>query len=111
MNDLSIAKMYVNKAQSAKDRGLDFTISFLEYKRLLLRKRCAYTGERFSNVYDDKWRSRSLERIDNKYGYISGNVTVVCHGINQFKSVIENPTNPLTMKMILKMIRSIDREH
>lgn len=107
MNDLEIAKMYLDKASNTEDKDLEFLLSFVEYKRLVIRKKCAYTGEVFSEYKDgkpiDMWRSRTLDRIDNAQGYITGNVVAVCGGVNRLKALWENPNNPLTAALVIKI--------
>ena len=113
MNDLTIAKMYIKKAQRAKKDKLDFDLTFAQFKRLVTRKRCAYSGLPFSE-YDEKkgkwkkpWQALTLDRIDNKKGYIWGNVAPICKGINQIKAQWENPVIPIDEKMTIKIITKI----
>ena len=111
MTDTEYAELYLRKAQSAKDAGIEFELTFAEYKRLRKMKRCAYSGEVFSEYENgvpvDKWRSRTLDRIDNTLGYIKGNVVAVCKGVNQFKAVWENPNNELDLLMVERIIRNV----
>ena len=107
MDDITLAKKYVNKHNSSRDRGLEFSLSLSEYKRLINRKICAYTGLRFKGGSENKWYNLTLERIDNTKGYISGNVIPVCSGINQFKSVIEAGNNPIDIPMVERMFAVI----
>ena len=101
MTDLDLAKKYVAKAASAGARGLEFSLSFVTYRRLMARKTCAYTGLPFKEKGEQK---RTLERIDNKLGYVEGNVIPVIHAANQIKSKWENPLNPITEQMVIKII-------
>ena len=74
MNELEIAKKYVNKARSSHDRGIEFNLSFSKYKRLLKAERCYYTGVRFTDAGDFKM---TIDRIDASKGYTDEN-TVAC---------------------------------
>ena len=100
-SDLSIAKAYLEKAQSSKDRELDFTLSFSQYKRLVTRKKCQITNILFNK--SSQGYNPTLDRLDNSLGYIPGNVITVCHFVNQVKSIWENPNNPLTIELV-KMV-------
>lgn len=101
MDDLHIARKYVAKADQAKSLGHDFELTFTEYKRLILKKTCAYSGLPFSPVVNT-WSSRTLDRIDNSLGYVSGNVVACTHGMNQIKSQAENPAIPIDLKTLAK---------
>lgn len=96
MTDLQIAKKYCYKAQSSKDRGLEFTLNFNEYKRLMNNKRCYFTGIKLTSS------NRTLDRVDNALGYVSGNVVSCCNAFNGLKALIENPINELTLKNCIK---------
>lgn len=106
MRDVCLARLYINKAQSAADLGHEFSISFSEYKRLMCRKTCTYSGLRFRNK---GFSSRSLDRIDNSKGYISGNVAAVCVGINSIKSQWENPIVDIDEVSMMKVLISLKK--
>ena len=90
--------MYLAKIRSSKDRGIDFSLTLSEYKRFSKLKTCYYTGLTLNS------KTRTLDRIDNKVGYITGNV-VVCHTtFNALKGLIENPMNELNLKNTLRGI-------
>jgi hypothetical protein len=112
VDEVRIARMYVIKAERAKKKGIEFTLSFAQYKRLITRKICAYSGLRFSELdencaWKSEWLGLTLDRIDNSKGYIPGNVVPVCNGINQIKSQWENPRIPIDEKMTIKIITKI----
>jgi hypothetical protein len=106
-SDIAIAKGYINKAQSAKDRGLEFKLSFTFYKRCLLKKKCQYTSILFD--WNNPLLKPTLERVDASKGYTSDNVVVVCQIINSLKSTIDDNANPLTIKHLSKMINFINK--
>jgi len=96
--DRRLAEMYLSKIRSSKDRGIDFSLTLSEYKRFSKLKTCYYTGLTLNS------KTRTLDRIDNKVGYITGNV-VVCHTtFNALKGLIENPMNELNLKNTLRGI-------
>ena len=113
MCDLQVAKWYVNKARSARKLGHEFTLTFVEFKRLAAKKKCAFTGIPLTRAVDTngivQFDTRTIDRLDNTKGYITGNVAAVCFGANQFKSQWENPTNILTVKMIRGILNNTEK--
>jgi hypothetical protein len=96
MCDIKIAQWYVNKFNSARDRGIDFSMSIVTLRNISLAKKCYFTGL----ILDDK--TRTIDRVDNTKGYVKGNV-VACHtSFNGLKGLIENPINNLDMKICIK---------
>jgi hypothetical protein len=96
MNDISVAKWYLRKAASAKDRGIEFSMSIVTLRNISLAKKCYFTGLPLSNT------TRTVDRVDNKRGYVKGNV-VACHtSFNSLKALIENPVNSLDMKTCIR---------
>jgi hypothetical protein len=96
MCDIKIAQWYINKFNSARDRGIDFSMSIVTLRNISLAKKCYFTGL----PLDDK--TRTIDRVDNKRGYVKGNV-VACHtSFNSLKSLIENPINNLDMKTCIR---------
>lgn len=113
-DDISIARRYISKQDNAKEKGHDFELSFKEYKRMALQTHCKYTGLKFCE-YDkngkpiSEFTMRTIDRIDNSKGYISGNCVAVCKWINTLKGVCENPTSPLTEDNLMKALIEIKR--
>ena len=104
-NDLELARIYVAKAASAKDRGIEFTMSFTCFKNLMRAKRCYYTKELFVN---DKGhhRKRTIDRIDNKKGYVHGNVVACSNKINAIKNTWESQNVSLAdLEKLIKKIK------
>ena len=94
--DAKLARQYTSKIQNAKDRKIDFFLPFNEYRKLMGTKRCYFTGLKLCEL------TMSLDRVNNAYGYITGNV-VACHTtFNALKAVIENPNNVLNLSNCLK---------
>tara|TARA_R110000796_G_scaffold16358_1_gene50993 strand:+ start:251 stop:652 length:402 start_codon:yes stop_codon:yes gene_type:complete len=94
--DAKLSRQYTSKIQNAKDRKIDFLLSFNEYRKLMKTKRCYFTGLKLCEL------TMSLDRVNNVYGYVSGNV-VACHtNFNALKGTIENPNNSLTLSNCLK---------
>jgi len=104
MNDVKAAKKYLSKANSAKTRGLEFDISFAEYKSLIHKKKCFFTG---IDVYPSdgisiKTNTLTIDRIDSRLGYVSGNCVACSDYFNNLKAVIENDSNDLGFKDFIK---------
>lgn len=112
--EVSVAIKFRNKVDNARERGLEFNLSFAEFRRIMASKRCAYTGVELTfkeNGPAAKWKDSdlSIERIDNEKGYVSGNCVAVCHAANVLKSVFENPNAFLKVDHAVKMFANIDK--
>ena len=102
-NEVELCQKYLNKARSSDNRGIEFTLSFADYKRLKARKRCQYTGLPLTE------NSLTLERIDHELGYTKSNTTV-CHTIlNTIKGTIENPNNPVEIIHLKRMVKYLSK--
>lgn len=112
-DDIEIARRYIKKFEHANKKGQEFSLTFAQFKRIMNRKTCAYSGLEFSKPHSNNagkmgWRSVTLERIDNTKGYVMGNVIPVCSGINNLKSQWENPNHPLTEALTIKIITKLE---
>ena len=95
-----VANYYVNKAQSARDRGVEWGLSLVSVRNMMRCTRCPYTGEELTipNLKaSPKPTDLTIDRIDAKKGYVPGNVMIVSRAANNFKSIFENPQYPLDM--------------
>jgi len=108
MNEVELAHRYIRKAGYAKDKGHEFSLTFAQYKRLITTKRCRYTGIELTTETNNKGLKDpnfcTLDRVDNSLGYITGNVVACCYAYNQFKGVIENPSNVIDFKTLCKAV-------
>jgi hypothetical protein len=105
---------YINKVDSSRKRGIEFALTFSEYRRLLSRKRCAYTGITLSFHRGQSAPTNAdltIERIDNEKGYVKGNVIVVCSAANSVKGVLEDPNTFLSVKDAIRMFSKIESLH
>jgi len=95
-----VANYYVNKAQSAKDRGVEWGLSLVSVRNMMRCTKCPYTGEELT-IPNQKASPRptdvTIDRIHSSKGYVPGNVMVVSRAANNFKSIFENPQYPLDM--------------
>ena len=107
MDDVTVAKSFVNKAKNAAERGISFELTFAQFKRIYSAKTCFYTGIELTEVDSEnrpKFTTRTLDRIDSSQGYIKGNVVACCNGINAFKGQLEDKKNLLTPEIVYKTI-------
>ena len=94
--DMAIAQFYVNKITSAESRDIPFDLSFTSFKNMAKASKCYFTGLPLEH------NTFTIDRIDNKKGYVKGNV-VACHkSFNQIKALMENPNNPLDIKTVAR---------
>ena len=111
MNETKLARKYISKANSARSRGIEFELSFSEYKKLIATKRCKYSNrvlqEGIAGI-PTSFDTRTIDRIDSSKGYVTGNVVAACSGVNSLKGIWENPNNPLDINMVQKILDKIE---
>ena len=98
VSDLDVAKKLIKTSQHAKDRNLDFDLSFKTVKRLLEYRRCFYTNREFEL---DGPFARSFDRVDTLKGYIEGNVVACTIDINRKKADISIEEIELLYKKLI----------
>lgn len=84
-NDLELARLYIEKAQNARERNINFSLSFNKFKKLMSTNKCYYTGVAFDmrNPQGDNYRS--IDRLDNSRGYTDDNTVACTRRINRAK--------------------------
>lgn len=111
--ELYVARYYTNKIDSCKQDGKEFSLTLPDVRRLLGQKYCAYTGLPMTHpkvgTTQPRYTDISLDRIDNSKGYVRGNVKAVAKGINELKSIAENPSNDLSLKHLANMSKSLSK--
>lgn len=113
--DLFVARKLNSKAQNAKDRGIEFTLSFQAMKNLLSATKCYYTGVALTKGVTEgnpKASDLTIDRIDCSKGYVSGNVVAACHAFNQMKSYVEKSGLQgikVTQKAFGKVIKRMEK--
>jgi len=101
--DAIYCKRYLATKTRAKDRDIEFTISYKELLKVMKQKKCFYTGLPITSG-----ETHSFDRIDSNKGYVAGNV-VACHTqFNSLKGGIENPTNVVTIQHFIKAMAKLD---
>jgi hypothetical protein len=104
MTDLDVAKKMINLKQSADARNIKFDLSFTTLKKLMEQKKCFYTGRTLDPRGD---YALSIDRIDNKLGYIEGNVVACTVEINRKKTDITLDEIEMIYKAIKKAKKGI----
>jgi hypothetical protein len=104
LTDLDVARKMLNLKQSADSRSIKFELSFNTLKKLMEQKKCFYTGRELDAKGD---YSLSIDRIDNKLGYIEGNVVACTVEINRKKTDITLEEIEMIYKAIKKVKKGI----
>jgi hypothetical protein len=107
--DLKIAQMYCRKWQSCRAKGLDFELSFAQFKKLHATKRCAYTDVLMTKANGEKVHEtdRTIDRIDASRGYVPGNVVACCDAANRIKGGLEAPGQFMNLERTARMLGRI----
>ena len=111
MDDVVIAKKYLNKARNAATAGHEFDLTFNTFKRLMTKKRCMLSGVQLTNHTGTLpiGTDRTLDRLDSNLGYTEDNTIVVCHEVNALKAKLENPISMLSAKVVQKVLKTLAR--
>lgn len=109
--ELAVANKYKGKVANAKQRGVEFTLTLAQFRNILIRKRCAYTGRLMTLHLEGNPKNSDLtvERIDSEKGYVHGNVIAVCSAANSVKGVLEDPNTYLSVEDGIRMFANIER--
>lgn len=97
--ELILAQQYSKKSERAKQRSVEWKLTFAQFKKIMSRRTCAYTGNKFTEV-----NFPTLDRLDPGKPYIVGNVYKVGNVANQLKNTLfEKPSNqPANLSMRIK---------
>ena len=109
MEDFEIAARYIKKRENAISRGIEFTLTLGQYKRLMLTKRCYYTGVELKKE-DFEPHYRTVDRFDSQKGYTKENC-VACSGrVNSIKNHLfemEGGSLRLGEDLMIKMLNKM----
>lgn len=108
-DDASLAAFYLYKVQSSRERGIDFTLTLSDVRKIVSKKRCYFSGQAIVNGKESPNRM-TLDRLDNKIGYTKENTVACAYWVNQLKGeLFENPRSKLftDVKTLLKIINKI----
>lgn len=94
LNDLKVCKSYINKARDAEARGIDFNLSYQEWLGVIETSKCPVTGKTFyrGDRVDGQPvspQTLTIERLDPRKGYVSGNVVAFSYVANSAKSIVD----------------------
>lgn len=81
---------YRNKINNAKERNIEWKLSFGQFKKILRSRKCAYTGVKFDLSDEKSPHYITLDRINSSVGYIPGNVVACTHIANKLKASVES---------------------
>jgi hypothetical protein len=101
IEDIKLARRYLNTAQSAQDRKHEFTLTFNDFKKCLARTHCPYSGV-LMNSEDGNPHQKTIDRIDASKGYIAGNVIACAKFINVKKVNLTTDEIKAIYKVIVK---------
>lgn len=97
MSDYMIAKYYTKKSDNAKQRGIEFSLTFTQFSKIIKRSKCpVYNITIFKTLGNtNTWERQpedelTIDRIDSSKGYVMGNCVAMSHKANFIKSKFEN---------------------
>lgn len=119
----SLIERMKRKRQNAEKRGISFTLDLNDWlmmgKKLLGMGNCDYTNLPFhmGTVATYNPRYPTVERIDDKKGYVRGNVCVVMRRANELKDcLVDKKTaitiiEPLDREIVQAMMLNMSKDH
>lgn len=119
----SLTERMKRKRQNAEKRGISFTLDLNDWlmmgKKLLGMGNCDYTNLPFhmGTVATYNPRYPTVERIDDKKGYVRGNVCVVMRRANELKDcLVDKKTaitiiEPLDREIVQAMMLNMSKDH
>lgn len=109
--EIFVADFYKNKMQSAIDRGIEWKLNIVSVRNLLRTQKCPFTGINLTvpRTKGSLSSDLTIDRIDNKKGYVRGNVMAVSRKANNLKSMFENPEYGMSFEQAAKCISKIGK--
>uniref|UniRef100_A0AAU8GI78 HNH endonuclease n=1 Tax=Salmonella phage vB_SEnST11_KE22 TaxID=3161173 RepID=A0AAU8GI78_9CAUD len=119
----NLEERYHTKIERTRKRGLEFNLTlddwFMMGKKLLGMGTCDYTDMPFhmGTVAGYNPKYPTVERIDDKKGYVRGNVCVVMRRANELKDcLVDKKTaitiiEPLDREIVQAMMLNMSKEH
>lgn len=118
--DAWVSNYYRNKIESCKRRGIEFDLSLMAVHNILKAKYCYYTGIKLTRppykdngyipeTYVQKNTDVTIERLDNKLGYIPKNVVACSKYANGLKGVFEDPSNAYELEHFIRMVKKLEK--
>lgn len=90
--DLYVADKLRRKADNARERGIEFNMTFQSMKNILSAKKCHYTGLPLTKPRPGlplRGSDLTIDRVNCDVGYVKGNVVACSHAANSLKSQVE----------------------
>lgn len=119
----NLEERYHTKIERTRKRGIEFSLTlddwFMMGKKLLGMGTCDYTNMPFhmGTVAGYNPKYPSVERIDDKKGYVRGNVCVVMRRANELKDcLVDKKTaitiiEPLDREIVQAMMLNMSKDH
>ena len=96
LTDFGVAQYYVMKCETSRKRNILFELSLSEFKRIVRRKRCHYTGETLTRGDKHARNAFTLDRVDSSKGYTKDNTVPCANWVNTLKNeLFENKGSKL----------------
>lgn len=115
--DLYVCDKLRRKADNARERCIEFDMTFQSMKNILSAKKCYYTGLPLTRTRHGTFPVRgsdlTIDRIDSSKGYVKGNVVACSHAANQLKSQVESAGIPgleMGIKIFQKTIKRMEKK-
>lgn len=83
-SDEHVARKFLQLKSGAELRGIEFSLTLENVRDLVRVTHCQYTGVEFNA--SEEGRKRTIDRVNAKKGYVSGNVVACTHAINCLKN-------------------------
>ncbi len=83
LGDVLLSRKYAKKAASCREKIMPFDLTYEEFVKLATQESCAYSNLKFPSL-----REVTLERVNPRLGYTSGNTIAVSDKMNQLKNKV-----------------------
>ena len=109
MDDARVASLYLRRIKNAKKRGITFDLGLMAFRNLMNAKYCYYTGIELTEATGPEQihSDRTIDRIDNRKGYVSGNVVACSFAANQIKGTWERFRDEITPARLTRFSRLV----
>jgi hypothetical protein len=90
LNEVKVKTKYASKKQRSKERGVTFELTLEQFRNLYIINNgtCDYTGLPFDLSDPCTQNYYSIERINDKVGYVEGNCCIVSRRANSLKDCL-----------------------
>ena len=110
-DDASLAAFYLYKVHSSKERGIEFSLSLSDLRKIISKKKCYFSGQTIVSEKNNPNRM-TLDRLNNKLGYTKENIVPCAYWVNQLKGeLFENPEGRFhtDVKTLMKIVSKISK--